>query len=93
MALASPRALWVPSDPTLSVGIGMSQVIDGTGRAGEMQHVIHGAVDLDRLGDIMLDETKSGQVHQMLDIAAAPGQQVIDADHIVAVGEEPLAKV
>ena len=40
----------------------MRQVIDGAGRAGEMQDVVHRAVDLDRLGDVVLDEPESGFV-------------------------------
>ena len=38
---------------------GVREIIDRAGRAGEMQHVVHGPVDLDRLGDVVLDELES----------------------------------
>ena len=56
---------------------GMCQVIDGTGGAGEMQHVVHRTVDLDRFGDIVLDELERGLFGQVGDVAAIAGQQVI----------------
>ena len=93
LALASPRALCVPSEPTLSVGIGCVEIIDRAGRAGEMQDVVDRPVDLDRLGDVVLDELEPRVVEERRDVAARAGQQVVDADDLVAVVEESLAKM
>ena len=56
---ARPSALCVPSAPTFSVGMGSSEVVDRAGRAGEVKHVVHRAVDVDVAGDVVADELKS----------------------------------
>ncbi len=71
----------------------MSQVIDGAGRAGEMEDVVDRAVDLDGLGDVMFDEPKPGPIGEVLNVARAAGQQIVDADHLIAVVEKPLAEM
>ena len=93
LALARPSALCVPERPDLERRDGMGQVIDGAGRAREMQHVVDRPVDLDRLGDIVLDELERRVGRQVRDVAATAGQQVVHADDLVAVAEEPLAKM
>ena len=71
----------------------VGEVVGRAGRAGEVEDVIDGAVDLERLGDIVLDELELRVADQVDDVAAMPGQQVVDADHLVALGQETLAKV
>ena len=60
----------------------VSEVIDRAGRTGEMQHVVDRAVDLDRLGDVVLDEPETGVVEQALRCSASAGEQVVDADRL-----------
>ena len=93
LALARPSALCVPERADLEGRDRMRQVVDRAGRAGEMQHVVDRPVDLDRLGDVVLDERKCGLLEQVGDVPPVAGQQVVDADDLVAVGEEPLAQV
>ncbi len=72
---------------------GVSEIVDRTGWTGEMQHVVDRAVDLDRLGDIVLEESKRRVVDQVRDVAAIAGQEVVHADDFIAVTQESLAKV
>ena len=79
--------------PNLQGRDGMGQVIRGAGRAGEMEHVVDRPVDRDRLGDVVLDEAEARPFEQVGDVPAVAGQQVVDADDLVPLGEEPLAEV
>ncbi len=71
----------------------MCQVVDGAGRTGEMEHVVHRSIDLDRLGDIVLDEAERRPLQEGGQVTAAAGQQVVDADDLIAVAQESLAEM
>jgi hypothetical protein len=58
---------------------GMLPIVFGTGRAGEVQDVVHGAFNLNGLGDIMLNKRKVLMIHQVCDIRRPAGQQVVQA--------------
>src|SRR6476619_2356194 len=46
-----------------------------------------------RLDHIMLDELEASAAQQMLDIADAPGLQVVEADHARAARSQPVAQM
>jgi hypothetical protein len=41
----------------------------------------------------VLDQAESGVVQEVLDIGAAAGQEIVDAEHLVLLAEQPLAEV
>ena len=68
------------------------EVISRTGRAGEMQDVIHRPLDVDVVRDVQIDETEEW-VADVRDIVGAARQQVVDADDLAAAPEKRIAKV
>ncbi len=72
---------------------GVGQVIDRTGWTGKMQHIVDRAVDLDRLGDVVFDESERRVINKLCNVAPAAGQKVVHADDFVAITHESLAKV
>jgi len=71
----------------------MGGVGDGGGRGGEVIDAVDGAVDFDRVGDILLEEGEAGVVFEMGDVGEAAGEEVVEADDVVAVGEEEVGEV
>src|SRR5262245_37555054 len=69
------------------------QIIDGAGRTREVENVIHGTGDLDRLAHVVLEEPEPRLVRQVGDVAAIPGQEVVDADDLMAIANEAFAKM
>ncbi len=70
----------------LERGNGQLEVVDGTRRTRPVQHVMHRAVDVDVVGDVVLDELKVAVV-QVRDVRDIARQQVVDADDRVAAVE------
>src|SRR5271166_2929792 len=71
----------------------MGQVVDRAGGAGEMEHVLHRAVDLHRLGDVVLQKPEAGVIGQMIYVPPRSRQQIVDADDLMPFGKEALAKM
>ena len=92
-ALASPSALCVPSAPTFSVGIGQLEVVDRARRAGPVQHEVHRAVDVDVVGDVVLDERRNRGSARCAMFADVARQQVVDADDRVVAVEQRLGEM
>ena len=68
------------------------EIVDRARRAGPVQHVVHRPVDVDVVGDVVLDELEVaiGEVRDVGDIA---GQQVVDADDGVAAIEQRFGEM
>jgi hypothetical protein len=58
-----------------------------------MQHVVDRSVDIDGLGDVVIEKSKRRIVDQVRDVAVTAGQKVIHADHLIAVAQESFAQV
>ena len=71
----------------------MPQIIDRTGQRGEVQHIIHGAVDLQRMRDVVADELEAVVFPQRLDVLQSAGDEVIHADDFIAALEETFAQM
>ena len=69
------------------------QVIDRAGRAGEVQDVVDGPVDLQRLRDVVPDEAGIAVATRAAEVRLLAGDEVIDGDDLVALGEEALAQM
>ena len=68
------------------------EVVDRAGRAGPVQHEVDRAVDVDVVGDVVLDELEVA-VAQVRDVGEVAGQQVVDADDRVAAVEQRFRQV
>ena len=66
-------------------------IMDGRGRAGEVIDFVH--LDIERKGHIVPQELKAGIADQMLDIPLGAGEEIVGAEHIVSVGDQPLAEM
>ena len=93
LGLGQPQRIMSAERPDLERRNGVSEVIDRARRTGEMEDVVDLAVDLDRLGDIVLDEPETGVLEQACDVSASAGQQIVHADDLVAVAQETLAEM
>ena len=53
------------------------------------------AVDLeqDRLDDVVADELEAGMALEMLDVGALAAEEVVQADDVVPVAQQPLAQM
>jgi hypothetical protein len=57
-----------------------------------VQHVIDRPVDVDVVGDVVLDELEVA-VREVRDVGVSPGQQVVDADDRIAAVEQRFREV
>jgi len=66
-------------------------VVDRGGRTGEVED----RVDFQayRLRDVVPQKLEALIVQQVADVLLGPCEEVVEADHVVAVGQEPLAEV
>src|SRR6185436_1852533 len=69
------------------------QIVDRARRRGEVEHGIDRSFDLERLGDVVVQEVEARSPAQMRDVLRPPGDQVVDADDPVPFGEQPVAEV
>ena len=63
----------------------------GSGGAGQVVNLIH--FQPDRLGHIVPHEFEIRQLQQMRDVGFLAGEEVIQADDVVALSDEPFAEV
>src|SRR5690606_7999141 len=66
-------------------------VMDGRRRAGEVVYLVH--LDEKREADIVAYDLERGVRQKVLDIVLSAREEIIDADDLVAVREEPVAEV
>src|SRR5204863_3175529 len=76
----------------LQCGNRQLQVIDRARGAGPMQDVVDGTVDVDVVGDVVLDE-REVPVRQVRYVGRIAGQQVVDSNDRVVAIEECLCEV
>ena len=46
-----------------------------------------------RLGDIVAQKFEISLTQQMCDVRLLAGEEIVDANHVMAVGDQPLAQV
>jgi hypothetical protein len=54
---------------------------------------VHGTVEVEILGDVLLDEAEVRVASEVLDIVGGAGDQVVDDDDTVAAGKEDIDEV
>jgi hypothetical protein len=55
-----------------------------------VQHVVDRAGDVDVLGDVNSDQSEAVVLEQVLDVRRRAGQEVVETDDLIAIGQEPL---
>ena len=70
---------------------GVVLVVDGRGRAGEIVDFID--LDIEREGHVVTHELEARVAEQVLDVALGAGEKIIDADDVVAVGDQAIAEM
>ena len=66
-------------------------VVHRAGRAGEVADAVD--LQLHRLGDVVAQQLEARVADQRYDVVARAGEEVVEAEHLVAVGEQPFAQV
>src|ERR1700674_1348735 len=69
------------------------QIVDRAGRRSEMQDVIDGAWDIDKLCDVVLHDRKWRVSREMAQVGGSASNQVIDRENLPAAIEKVVAKV
>jgi hypothetical protein len=70
----------------------MLEIVDGTCRRREVEDKVYGA-HVERLDDILLDEFEARFPAKMSEVGRVSSDEVVDADHTVAIGEESIAEM
>src|SRR5262249_25497355 len=71
----------------------VAEVVHGAGRRGEVQNVVYRSVDQERIGDVVVEQAEARIAAQVIDVRESPGDQVIDADDFMALGQEAIAEM
>ena len=66
-------------------------VVDRRGRAGEVVDLVD--LDVEREGDVVAHQLEMRIAQQMRDVVLAAGEEVVDAQHVVAVAQQALAQM
>jgi hypothetical protein len=66
-------------------------VMDRRGRAGQVVDLVHR--DEDRVVHVVVHELEVRMVQQVGDVVLAAGEQVVQADHVVAARDQPVAQM
>jgi hypothetical protein len=69
---------------------GVVLIVDGRGRAGEVVDLID--LQQDRLDHVVANQLEGVVVEQVLDVRAPPREEVVEAEHLVAARQQPLAR-
>ena len=82
-------------DGAVDAGLGglhrVELVVDRRGRAGEVVDLVD--LDVEREGDVVAHQLEVRPVHQVGDVGAAPGEVVVDAEHLVPLPDQPVAEM
>jgi hypothetical protein len=58
-----------------------------------VEHIVHCAIDIERLAHIVADKLKVGASHQVLQVFLASCDEVVYDDHLPAFGNQAIDKV
>ena len=89
--LASPSTLTMPTVDVLIVLIGIRLIRLGRGGTGEVIDL----VDFQKDGphDVVPDQLEVRTGEQLLDVVAAAREEIVEAQHVVAARDQPVAEV
>src|SRR6185503_5318266 len=72
---------------------GQLEIVDGARGRSKVEHAIEGPLDIEIVGDIVLDEPKPVVPHQVSYVLRAARDEVVRADDVMAVRDETIGEV
>jgi hypothetical protein len=69
---------------------GQALVVDRTGRTGEVEDHVHGLLEKQRLGEVMVNEPKVRTVLEVLNVLERAGIEVVDTDDPISVVKKEI---
>jgi hypothetical protein len=70
---------------------GIVLVVDRAGRAGEVVDLVH--LDVEREGHVVTNQLEQRVAHQVGDVALGAGEEIVDAEHVMAISQQSIAQV
>ena len=67
--------------------------INWTGRAGKVEDKIQWSIYVNKVGHVVLHEAEPGIAQMSGHVFGAPGEQVIHADDLIALGKKKVAQM
>jgi hypothetical protein len=64
---------------------GMFVIVLWTGRGCHVEHLVDGPIDFVRLGNILLNKSKSGITVEMRNIAQTSGEEIVQSNNYMAL--------
>ena len=58
-----------------------------------MEDAVQPAVDLERIADVLLDESELRIVQQEGDVGAAAGDEIVDGDDVMPIGDPAIRQM
>ena len=90
-ALGEPQHV----DRAVDRGLGRLHRVDlilyRRGRAGEIVDFV--ALQIERHGHVVADEIEARMAEQVRDVRLAAGEQIVDAEHVVPLPDQPVAQM
>src|SRR5207247_9949255 len=71
----------------------VTEVVDGRRGAREVQNRVDRAVQVQRFRQVVIEIGETVVLRQLVDVRATARDEVVDADDLLALGEEPGAEV
>src|SRR5450755_1694784 len=65
--------------------------MDGRGRAGEIVDLVD--LDIERKGDVVPHQLEAGMPDEMRDVVLVAGEEVVDAENVVAIRQQAFAEM
>jgi hypothetical protein len=91
------RALGQPEhvDGAMHAGLGglhrVVLVMHGRGRAGQIEDAVD--FHIKRKGNVVPHQFEVGVIEQVRNVLLAAGKEVVDAQHVMAIAQQPVAQV
>jgi hypothetical protein len=86
-----PSMLIAPTDGNLGGLDRVVLVVDGRGGAGQVVDLVH--LEVERMGHVVADQFEVGLIEQVVDVGLLAGEEVVEADDVVALLDESIAQV
>ncbi len=93
LLLGDAQGVVGPQAPHLQRLDGELQIVHRARRRSEVEDAVYVLVDEEGLGDVVLDEPETLEALQERRVVPGAGDEVVDTDDLVVVGEEALGEV
>ena len=91
--LGQPEHVVRPVGAHLERVEGQAQVVDGARRAGEVKDHVHGLLEKEWLGEVVLNEPKIRTIPDVLNVLERAGIEVVNTDDPISVAQKEVTYV